>query len=105
MKFLRVSIFTRMDRNEAIAKVNEVIGECGGWIVNHALFSNLMITINFELPSDQAVSFIENLDHMKLSPEVEYGMPEVKEEDLRGQIMVSFIHNDPDLKRDVPAFG
>jgi hypothetical protein len=41
---------TRTERHKAIAGVSDAITAAGGWIVDHALFSNTAITIRFVLP-------------------------------------------------------
>jgi hypothetical protein len=105
MKFLRVAIFTAIERNEAIAKAREVIDQSGGWISSHTLLSNLAATINFELPLNRAMPFIQKLNEVGFQPKVEGAMPKSEDGDLRGQLTLTFVHHEPDLKREVPAFG
>ncbi len=105
MSFLRISIHTSIERNNAVTKVREAIGECGGWIVSHSFFSNLMATINFEIPMNNAELFIVKLKEVDFNPDIESEIPEGGKGDLRGQVTLSFLHQDPDLKRDIPAFG
>ena len=105
MKFIRISIFTSIERNEAVAKASRSIAQSGGWIISHTLLSNMAATINFEIPLSKAESFIQKLAEAKFQPEVEGETPKSDEGDLRCQLTLTFIHNDSDLKRDVPAFG
>ncbi len=105
VKFFRVSIMTSMERNEAISKVSGAISNSGGWIVNHTLLSNVAATLNFELPYAQVKNFLSHLEEFSFQPDVDGDIPQGKEGDLRGQVTLTFIHNNPDLKRDVPAFG
>ncbi|MEH6632789.1 MAG: hypothetical protein V7776_18375 [Halopseudomonas aestusnigri] len=105
MTFFRVSIMTSMERNAAISKVSDAISNSGGWIVNHTLLSNVAATLNFELPSEETEGLLLHLEELSFHPDVDGDVPQGKEGDLRGQITLTFIHNNPDLKRDVPAFG
>lgn len=105
MAFLRISITTHMDRNQAITQVRHAITGKGGWIVDHALFSNLSATLNFELPGNQVADLVSALEAAGLQPHIGGEIPEDQQEDLRGQAALTFIQQDPDLKRDVPAFG
>jgi len=109
MKFLRISIFTAMERNEAISRVRQVIGACGGWIVDHALLSNLAATINFEVPAGNAGAFVAKLREAEFKPEIDGDLPRGDKGgeagDLRGQVSLSFIHQEADMRRDVPPFG
>ncbi|WP_419902360.1 hypothetical protein [Kiloniella sp.] len=105
VKFFRISIMTSMERNEAITKVSEAINGNGGWIVNHTLLSNIAATLNFELPRNEVEGFISSLETASFLPEFDGPLLEKKKGDLRGQITLTFIHSDPELKRNVPAFG
>ena len=105
MAFFRISITTSMDRNQAITEVRNAIIGRGGWIVDHTLFSNLSANLNFELPGDQAADLVTTLEAARLRPAIEGEMPGEQQKDLRGQVALTFIHQVPDLKRDVPAFG
>ncbi|MFD2207763.1 hypothetical protein [Kiloniella antarctica] len=105
VKFFRVSVMTSMERNEAITKISDAIGHNGGWIVNHTLLSNVAATLNFELPYIQVEDFLTKLKELSFYPVVEGDVPQTKESDLRGQVTVTFMHNKPDLKRTIPAFG
>jgi hypothetical protein len=105
MKFLRISIHTAIECNEALSKVREAIGGCGGWIVDHSLFSNALATVNTELPPSKTELFIGKLEDATFHPRIDVEVPEGEEGDLRVQVQLTFIHQDPDLKRNVPAFG
>jgi hypothetical protein len=94
-----------MERNQALSAASEVISGCGGWIVDHALFSNMAANINFEPPLAATAQLIERLEKAGFSPKVEGDLPEGDTGDIRGCLMMSFLHDEPDLKRDVPAFG
>lgn len=45
------------------------------------------------------------LEALSFHPMIEKELPGEAGRDIRGQISLTFIHDDPDLKRDVPTFG
>ncbi|MCP5371342.1 MAG: hypothetical protein H6907_06365 [Hyphomicrobiales bacterium] len=105
MTFARISVCTAMERNRALSEAREAITGSGGWIVDHKLFSNAMATLNFEVPAGKAETLVARLEQAGLQPETGADFPPGGTGDLRGQITLTFIHREPDLKREVPAFG
>ncbi len=105
MKPFRIEIITKMERNQAISLIREAISASEGWIVTHQLFSNLSASIVFEMPYDEAEGFLSRLNEAGFSPATEKGIPKGKGDDIRGVLSLTFIHDEPDMKRDVPAFG
>lgn len=108
-QFLRLSGFTRVDRIQMTDCVSEAINQAGAWITDFHLYSNILICINFEVS-------IANLDKLatslqatglQLSQEsLEQLMPTDTaqgQKELVGTLQITFIHNEPDLLRDVPA--
>lgn len=49
--FLRLDGFTKEERIQMTARVNEAINQAGAWITNFHQYSNVLICINFEVPS------------------------------------------------------
>lgn len=105
MKFLRLELVTNFDRNLTLSLVPQVISKCGGWIIDHKLFSNISATINFEMLLSSINDFISALEEADYHPRVQGDIPKGDEGDLNASISITFIHSDPDMKRDVPAFG
>ena len=104
----RVDIVTRMERNAAIGLVRNAIIAAEGWVTHHQLFSNMAVSISCEMPMGLAAKFIAALHAADLAPAFDGDIPKDdggKDVDLRVGITLTFIHNEPDLKRDVPAFG
>lgn len=52
-----ISGITKGYRHQVTADANDAISATGGWIVNHTLFSNIAITIQFSLPSQRLDDF------------------------------------------------
>ena len=105
MKPARFSIVTRMDRNLAISKVCEAISTSGGWIEDQFFFSNKAATIRFEMPFPSTGILQSRLLEEGLKLHAEGELPSGDAGDFRGAISLTFVHQEPDLKRDVPPFG
>ncbi len=105
MKFARFSIFTSANRNTAISQVCDAVSEASGWIVDQSFFSNIAATVNFELPSSSLQKFQAALREKGLKTHIEGDLPVADATDVRGTVSLTFSHQEPDLKRDVPPFG
>lgn len=109
-QFLRLDGFTKAERIQMTAHASEAISQAGAWITDFHLYSNILICINFQVP-------IANLDRLAvtlqetglhLSQEsMDQLMPAndstLKEKELLGTLQITFVHDEPDLLRDVPA--
>jgi hypothetical protein len=108
MKLFRIEIITKTERNEAISLVREAINAAEGWIITHQLFSNMSASIIFEMPLGGVEGFVANLKNKNFYPQFEGDIPNDKgggKSDIKGSITLTFIHDEPDMKRDVPPFG
>ena len=109
-QFLQLSGFTRADRIQMTNRVSEAINQAGAWITDFHLYSNILICINFEVP-------ISNLGRLAASVQ-ETGLylsqesleqlilaydSTLKDKELVGTLQITFIHNEPDLLREIPA--
>jgi len=105
MSFLRIEIITRMERNAALALASDAVSKVEGWIVSHQLFSNMSATINFEIAAPMSAVLLSKLEEAGFNPTLEKGYPVGGQGDIRGSLVFTFVHDEPDMKRDVPAFG
>ena len=105
MKFARFNIFTTMNRHTAVSQVCDAVSESKGWIVDQSFFSNIAATINFEIPSHSLQKFQQALQEKGLKAHIEEELPAADSADVRGTVSLTFSHDEPDLKRDVPPFG
>ena len=105
MEIVRLSIFTSMDRNEALLEVREAIAKAGGWIVDQTLFSNVAGTINFEISPGSFGKLKDNLVDANLKLHIDSELPFQSTEDMKASISITFSHQEPDMKREVPPFG
>lgn len=105
MNFARFSIYTSLERNQAIDDVRQAISKSGGWIVDQTLFSNIATCINFEIPPTALKALQVHLADKSLTLHVEGEFPADSEDDVRSVVTITFLHKEPDLRRDVPPFG
>ncbi|MDJ1174005.1 hypothetical protein [Roseofilum capinflatum] len=109
-RFLRLDGFTRAERIGMTYRVSEAINQAGAWITNFHLYSNLLICINFQVPIANLNRLAATLQEtgLQLSQEsLEQLMlahdSTLKEQELVGTLQITFVHNEPDLLRDIPA--
>ncbi|MBM0742739.1 hypothetical protein JOY44_14175 [Phormidium sp. CLA17] len=109
-QFLRLSGFTRADRLQMTDRVSEAINRAGAWITDFHLYSNILICINFEVPISNlgrlAACVQEtglHLSQESLEQLVAADESALKQEELLGTLQITFIHNEPDLLREVPG--
>ena len=111
-QFLRLDGFTRAEQIGMTNRVSEAINRAGAWITDFHLYSNILICINFQVSFANLARLSATLQEtgIQLSQEsLEQLMsahdPMVKEQELLGTLQITFIHNEPDLLRDIPAFS
>jgi hypothetical protein len=103
---LRLSGTTRRERHAVLSEAESAISGCGGWVTDHHLFSNRMATLNFFLPAPQSGALARALSSLGIA--LDGAVPERLGEDGKevfGLLSITFLHNEPDLRRDVPPFG
>jgi hypothetical protein len=110
-----LNAFTREPRLEMIAHAQRAIAASGGWILDHHFYSNLAISISFEIADARAGDLLENLQAtgLRLSSESVAALDSVAEDverlgsrkatDIQGFLHITFVHDEPDLRREVPA--
>ncbi|PZV13968.1 MAG: hypothetical protein DCF22_09670 [Leptolyngbya sp.] len=108
-QFLCLSGFTRADRIQMTDRVSEAINQAGAWITDFHLYSNILICINFEVPIanlDSLAAWLQetglHLSQESLEQLVSADESALKQEELPGTLQITFIHNEPDLLREVP---
>ena len=107
--------FTRLPRNEMITRAERAISESGGWVLAHHLYSNLAISLAFEITVANMAGLLDHLHETALtltSTSVAelmsfekgcLGSKAESNENVIAYLHITFIHNEPDLRRDVPA--
>jgi hypothetical protein len=111
---LRLNGFTRINRHRMIPLVREALLKSGGDILDSHFFSNISLCINFELPAPRLSQLQASLAaiELRLSNEsrellaafhaTEERAREEAPSSLNGTLQITFIHNEPDLRTEVP---
>lgn len=109
-RFLRLDGFTKAERIGMTGRVSEAINLAGAWITDFHLYSNVLICINFEVPSANLGRLATSVQQTGLNlsqQSIEQLMPSddltLIDKELAGTLQITFIHNEPDLLREVPA--
>jgi len=109
-RFLQLSGFTTAERLSITDRVSEAISQAGGWITDFHQYSNISLCINVEIPNANLPRLAASLQEagLKLSQEsLEQLTPAEKsalhQEDVGGTLQITFVHDEPDLYREVPA--
>jgi hypothetical protein len=101
---VQISAVTSRDFHSVITDVSAAVSDCGGCITGHQFYSNVMAMLAFELSEDRLQQLINILNQLKISATISKMRPAAKSEDIKGQINITFIHNQSDIRRDMPAF-
>lgn len=102
---MRLEAVTRRDFAPALHDLAEAIGASGGWIVNHQLYSNAMAMVAFAMPGDALAALAARLAMAGIPLTGQPAAWPAEGHEVRGQLIVTFLHGGPDLARPVPAFG
>jgi len=108
--FLRLDGFTKQERIQMTSRVNEAINQARAWITDFHQYSNVLICINIEIPSANLEKLASTLQEtgLHLSQESIEQLTSandsiLKKKELIGTLQITFIHNEPDLHREIPA--
>lgn len=98
-----------------ISKVKEAILRSGGFVVDFHMFSNLSICLNFEIDAAKICSLRAALaeTQLQLTEQSRQLLAELCEEakqragdgrasEVAGSIQITFVHDEPDLRIEVP---
>ena len=110
MQFVRIVGNTRRNWHEVTAEIRDAISNAGGWIIDFQFFSNLSLSLHFELLACNVGRLIDSLFQLgiRITPESMIVMQQIDPHaptDIKGSLQITFIHNEPDLLRAVPAFS
>ena len=108
---LRLQAITSHPRLEVVSQLTSVLNEVG-WIVDFHQFSNLSLTVLFEMPRTgvprlrsglAAIPFSLLASSLDALSRIEQESVSSASENLSGSIQVTFVHSEPDLRIPVPA--
>lgn len=102
---------THANRHQVTAEINDAVVAAGGWVADHTFFSNIATNFRMVLPPQGLSRFRELVVaagvHLDAESEKaigdlianKKGLPE----EIPASLNVTFIHDEPDLRREVPA--
>lgn len=104
---LHLICVTRENRLVATDAAKDAIAECGGWIDDFQLFSNKMTCIRFWMPETGAARLLEGLGRAGIRADTDTvtavsGLAG-SNADTYMTLQITFIHDEPDLRREVLA--
>lgn len=112
-KNINLAAITRENRHKMIDHTMQCINKCNAWIVNHTMFSNMAICINFYVEANDVPKLIELLNtkglnlteqSLEISKKFDIDIPsKYKNKEILGAINITFIHNEKDLKIVIPS--
>ena len=102
-----LSCITSQERNAVTSIVFDCIHEMGGWVDDVRTYSNIMTTISFTITENKIRSFINALSTKQLAAQLNREDVNISSNprnlERNGSLQITFVHNEPDLKRDVLA--
>ncbi len=114
-RFLRINGLTREDRHRVIPLLRDAVAASGGWITDFKFFSNHSVCINFETTAGKVralraalASLGLRLTDESMAALAAYSDTEspdasrAADAEVIGTLQVSFIHDQPDLRIEVP---
>jgi hypothetical protein len=99
---LLLQAVTTTDRHLAVAATNDSLLTCGGWVVDSHFFSNKAATIRLVIPADRLPDWLDQLGQIGLKLD-SIDPPPQADGEISISLSITFIHNEPDLARDIPA--
>jgi hypothetical protein len=102
-----LSAITDRERNSVTTIVFDCISNLGGWVNDVRMYSNIMTNVSFTLAENKIQPFLDALATNDLHARLERDDKNISSSpraiERNGSIQITFVHNEPDLKRHVPA--
>lgn len=104
-RLLQLQAITRQNRHEVNRFIFDTVSALGGWIDDVQMYSNLMSTIRMTLPRGRYGEFSQAMTDFGVSVELpeEFTAPLEEASEQPASLQVTFVHNEPDLRREIPA--
>ncbi len=104
---LMLAAVTRANRHAVMGLVNDAIMGLGGWVDGHSLYGNMVTVFRFEVDAARLRELETRLDdaavHLDDASREALAGADPARGDMRCALNVTFVHNEPDVKRPVPA--
>lgn len=104
-RILMLNAVTRRERKDATSFVFDTVNDLGGWIDDVQMYSNMMNTIRLTLAAGAYPALIAALREGGIAvdePSEDLSSPDPAAERM-ATLQLTFIHDEPDMKREVPA--
>lgn len=104
MAIVILTAVTRVERKAATSFVFETVNRLGGWIDDVHMYSNLMNTIRLTLPAGAFAALTAALEDAGIAVDPPRGLGEIRDPALErmATLQLTFIHDEPDLRRELP---
>jgi hypothetical protein len=104
MAHIALSAVTKLERNFVTTLVMDEVSAQGGWVEDVHLFSNIMTNIRFAMKHDRLAAFVAALAGagLEVSGMSELPIQNDSRADFNCSLQITFVHNEPDLKREIP---
>ncbi len=95
------------NRLETAARARQALAAAGAWILDHHTFSNLSLSISFEIRPAALPRLMADLDaagiSLTRSSRAQPAEPDPETGLAPASLQITFIHDEPDLRDIVPA--
>lgn len=107
-RLFMIEASTRRERKEATSLAFDCINRLGGWIDDSHMFSNIMTNIRFTIAAGRLGPLLAALGDEAITIEPEAAgraaaVPPGAENEQSCTLQLTFIHDEPDLRREIPA--
>ncbi len=106
-RHIRLEGFTRIDRHTMLPRLRDAFQTGHADLIDFHMFSNTAISISFEVAGQSLIELKEALAASALSLDEEsleaLARNTGADDIINGNLNVTFIHDDPDLRIPVPA--
>ena len=97
----RINATTHRERSAVTKDVQDVLAACNGYVLDSHLYSNISTVLNIEIPASAIDALIKELEALELRIKSERPR-DVNDQVVRGTLQITFVHNDPDIRHEVP---
>ncbi len=97
----RINTTTHRERYEITKEIQDVLAACSGYVLDSHLYSNISTVLNIEISAISVDGLIAGLEGLELNVKWELSR-HTNARELRGTLQITFVHNDPDIRHEVP---
>ncbi|WP_341894067.1 hypothetical protein [Ferrovibrio terrae] len=102
-KPLLLQAVTTADRHQAVTAACDSLATHSGWVVDAHFYSNKAATIRFTIPIVTLTNWLDDLRKAGLCVDEPAPPAQGTAEEISGSLAITFIHDEPDLAREIPS--